>query len=1493
MADLPTTRAQLAAAERQLTTLSARLRQEKLALDQATRQGKPADVEARRQAIAALEQQRAQAQATISTSRQAVESLRRTAIAAIPGVDPIGALDSGVPIVLFPVRLETRFLGKDLLIRIYPDDVHIDTHEPELTPEEIARGRRYWTQAWHSGTGRDSIPRERQAWALLAGSSGPERAAWIARSLEPRNPTARPAAPLADDAALPTAPDFPDPPQRESSWTRRPYAVALPDRWVALGYGPAGRAFVSVGDVIPDRLVVGPAPDNDGPPQSGDALTLIDDEMRWLVDFDAALKNGMAVRVRLPDAFAGGLARLIVVGVKGTMSPAESTAALSSLLDGQHYKRGLSFLLRGTPTNNTETAPSGYGTRDPGHERSFATERRPPLFRSGSGTAGDLTARALGLNVSVFQHAWRADDADEAVARDMATTLWPASWGYYLEKLLPGLVSDAGLAGLRGHFIRHVRGGGPLPALRLRNQPYGLLPVTALDLWQPAEAGDVEGRALTVLRSLQEVFSRAVANVPRIGAADPDQDLLTVLRMSPVSAFYFTRHMVGPAQATNFFGFSGARLTAAWWRGQAAAAAVSVAVPGLPADTPQSRALFSSALQSIHYKALLAPGSTQSYLASLAGASVTTLHDNTTVAAGERPLLYDLARHALLLAYAGAAFRMQLRAGLVTPDQRTEPELVDIDPNVETLTVWRQLGRTIPAVTGAQTLGEFLSDPAHESNPDASELAETRASLRRLAVAPPEKLETLLRETLDVASHRLDAWVTSLATRRLDLLRRRRAAGVLIGGYGWLEDLKPVGATRSDGYVLTPSVTHANTAAILATGYMSHRGAGTANPFAVDLSSERVRQAYRLIEGVRTGQPIGALLGYQIERAMHDQNLSSFVAEFRKLAPLATTPTTGGTAVEAVAANNVVHGVKILDLWKDKAHDFQLLRTPASAAAFEKIDALLGKMADGLDALGDVIMADNIHEVAEGNFDRAAMTLSAVIGGQTIPEPEVLRTPRTGIGLSHRVLTLLDPAQPPLPAWPTDGLQARAAAEPTVNAWAARMLGDPARITCRARFAGSPTVRVVPLAELRLSPLDAIYATATSAQGRASEFEQRLTNLLLRTRPAGVPPDAAVSLDYARDPQTGPDILSFDDFLAMADALRALLRRARPLTASDLALPDQSVAPTIDVAQLRARADAAVAALRNAQTRLRQALAAAGTPLEPVRTAMMRLVHLGLNNAVPISAVDGSSNDGRLPAQAAAALDDVTERLKRLDAMAAGFVRDGAGPEALLELDTGRLRAIFGQDFPVLPRFTSPNADEVATAFANSDTLQRNRRIEAVTWFTRAARVREGLGRLADVLRLAEVFGRDTPRWTVGQMPFVAGESWAALPIGAGDLGGGRLSLVAHGPLKIAPNQPLAGMVFDEWSEVIPNRRETAALAFHYDRPSASAPQTILLAVAPDTSKPWDLLTLEQLLRETLTLSKLRMVDQDAMLELDHFLPALAFPINAGDGTIAADLRDR
>ena len=80
------------------------------------------------------------------------------------------------------------------------------------------------------------------------------------------------------------------------------------------------------------------------------------------------------------------------------------------------------------------------------------------------------------------------------------------------------------------------------------------------------------------------------------------------------------------------------------------------------------------------------------------------------------------------------------------------------------------------------------------------------------------------------------------------------------------------------------SLNQAATAALLRNGHLSH--GGTANgPLALDLSSARVRLAQGLLDGVRAGQPLGALLGYRFERRLHELRLDELTDEFRTIAP--------------------------------------------------------------------------------------------------------------------------------------------------------------------------------------------------------------------------------------------------------------------------------------------------------------------------------------------------------------------------------------------------------------------------------------------------------------------------------------------------------------------------------------------------------------------------------------------------------------------------------
>ena len=113
------------------------------------------------------------------------------------------------------------------------------------------------------------------------------------------------------------------------------------------------------------------------------------------------------------------------------------------------------------------------------------------------------------------------------------------------------------------------------------------------------------------------------------------------------------------------------------------------------------------------------------------------------------------------------------------------------------MTVWRQMVTKISVPDAAQPveLGKYLLGHSPDGEPDVAHeptlqpLSDFRASLAHLGTLPVPRLEELMTGTLDLCSHRLDAWITSIATKRLAEMRKAHPTGVLVGGYGWVMNL--------------------------------------------------------------------------------------------------------------------------------------------------------------------------------------------------------------------------------------------------------------------------------------------------------------------------------------------------------------------------------------------------------------------------------------------------------------------------------------------------------------------------------------------------------------------------------------------------------------------------------------------------------------------------------------------------------------------------------
>jgi hypothetical protein len=181
------------------------------------------------------------------------------------------------------------------------------------------------------------------------------------------------------------------------------------------------------------------------------------------------------------------------------------------------------------------------------------------------------------------------------------------------------------------------------------------------------------------------------------------------------------------------------------------------------------------------------------------------------------------------------------------------------------------------------------------------------------------------------------------------------------------------------------------------------------------------------------------------------------------------------------------------------------------------------------------------------------------------------------------------------------------------------------------------------------------------------------------------------------------------------------------------------------------------------------------------------------------------------------------------------------------------------------------------------------------------------VSRLGASLQAAEVARTGASlRLTVAQLPHVDGERWIGLPFDAGTpMPAGKLSLVVHSDPTLDLRQSLAGVLVDEWVEVVPSPRETTAITFQHDAPDQRAPQVMLLAVPASPGEPWTGAALHRLLLDTLAQAQLRAVDPEALdtavvnpmagaeavAEVAHFLPALHFAVNVDGDAISPDFK--
>jgi hypothetical protein len=1532
------------------------------------------------------------------------------------------------PVTMLPVSLHASWATGPLRVRIYPDKVSITHHNPALTPAEMAASRTYW--ATRNAGNAD------QAWADLVRQAGPQRAAWVVR---------------ATDAAGPA------PATTDQSWTGLSFRTELlPDRFAVVAYASGQPVNVALAGAPPQYVTW-------GSPVRADPLTTSPwanaGEPGWTADFDQAAAAGMAVTIAV-SASAPAIDQLLAVGLR------TSAGDLAGVLDEHAYTAGVEILADGTPTSNTSQARAGFS---PARDAAVAADliadgaTTPPGGSAGAQLAGIISADPARFSRTTGAHLPRADV--QAAAR-----------------LLVGLAATGPMAQAAGPAAAQawalVTAAGPAPAVRIGEQPYGVIPATAPARWTPAP-----GEAGAGASPLLQQWAGSHAAPIDIDPADPpttppparhvtvgDESALLDLLGESATSLAWSDGTTTYAGLDGLVGPADGAQAASAYLGTLAAATAS----GLPGIT-----LPNALLARI---GLIAKQAASAGNAGAVNAALTTLATAAQAGGGREQLAVSLTSHLDALSHRPDAWILgvvaerlaaqRASAGSGAPAIGAYGYLSDVAPRSGTRSYGHvhapSLGQAATAaVLRAGYLGQRLT---------------TRGAAVRAAAAASDQARAALSA--------FDASAGDPVPPGAAALRRRVLAGAL-------DQAKAALAAERTGQAANTPLDAASEASLT---------------LAIDLSSRRVRSARWVLAAVRGGQALGAVLGYQFERALTDAGLTRYLAAFRKLTrfqtgtaleqleearrqaqqsvgaataqlnQLTAAATTAGQAADAAnaalqaaqaaaaaadaqaapyvqmqnglaAVNGQIPGLQAalaaIDAQRpDPAVTHRTVRGPdgtvgvdvsepadqtsmaqwathradaarqlsaadlkaaqltaglaapaaiaalgavaraqaataaaktaaatavaaqqaatAAAAHFAANDmanaqgalgaatkavadqlalllsqaststaltatvdglalrqryrnalatqpptwdmatiplratpssvaddpeivlpavgdndyapllTVLGELDDHVGAVADLITAEGVYHLVNGNATRSGAALDIAASGTVPDDLDVIRTPLTGYDITHRVVVLA--AATPAAAWAAAAPGAAGTADPALAAWVSNLLPDPAVVRFTATRMDPATGTAGPplgltADSLGLGPLDWVRLSADPAELAARAARQARARWATTLGPGAATGTVVLGTPLPPDPR----VVTLADLIAAADAARALIAASRALAPADLAAAGQDAEPGDDVA---AAVLARLAAVESLVDGVLADLAAAAAPpatgatppsADSIVTTLLAAAALGIAEAVP--ALDqGTPATGVLTAQAQAAR-------TRLAARISGGPVTAVPGDARTTLARARDRAaaLCGFKLPLLTPVPPPTAPEVIADLSTGAVRIPGAGPAPVRqWLYDHARVRPACAALVDAFDIAQSLGlpagldvRAAHLPATSATVSWAGDSYAPPP--------SVVNVVAVRQAGTDPSQAITGLSVDAWTQTIPDDLIHTGLAFHYDRPTSTAPQALLIAVAPDVTAgrqpgTWDLDTLLDTITSTIALARDRAraaeLDPDASITL-------------------------
>lgn len=1543
--------------------------------------------------------------------------------------EPLEQLDETIPILMLPLRLETRFVGNELWVRVFPDEVAIQTHEDTLTEAELKGGMYYWNTLWKNHTKPEFETFKKKTWGQIANHFGANRASWIIKQTRPLKFIIVKQDDFSIISPLDPKPDLePDPSVKSTktqAWSKAAKCYVMPDL-LKLKLYVGGQGYEISGKPIPQPLPVGLDPTQKMPNKADMDWTGMNIE--WLQNFDRAVDMGMGFKVDLTEVKKQipqykpeeGFSRLLVMGVRAIslLFPPDILGRnmVNKLFESHRYSnKGLALMRQGTPTNNSEKGRSGFQDSGGFTEERYAQENQQAFNGTSlqNKTDGQLLAEALAIDTELLRTVENSHNTDYNEAVQMNHALYPATLGFYTEHLLhePSPRAFFGLYNLqelRSFFCSYVTGRGALPVFRVGAQPYGVLPTSNFKEWQWVKltGGFGPGQLFTklqeTLRDIQTTFQTKINSnvIGHIAQPIPQQPgvnrtnilLDKILSLHPNSETFFQRLCYSKNSIDNN--------NVPAFNLQLQNIITRIFLLGIPEGVLQlGKIVYGKQAYDLNLKQLIdretvsetkpitIPNSNeildsipknQNYISWLLN---TYIKDKNNILPeytngvresyfkrGDKkeqsPLLYALLKHGLLLElYKCVYYFLKHDSRLPLPENFAlfsggHPTLVSGGDTPETtddiytnfiaakeffnkidihgnkkeditpmeLLEFAQQNFSRDVLNNLVTFpNNFPPIPPNTIDFHTFErFGEYFKALETLEHLPTARLERCLVEHLDCLTYRLDAWQTGMFYQKLEENRKKIGyRSLYVGAFGWLENVKPKMGTKAmnlsnlppdlvpangkpvieadakGGYIQAPSIGQAKAAALLRNAYLHHHDETAQNPdlMAVNLTSDRVRKALQLFEGMQKGQSIEALLGYQFERSMHEHNLDQYIASFRTTFPLEVQSISEASVIKN--ASLVANGLAMFKAKKSTStYPFGKPTAPTgslpavlSLKGKDKlaIEAILEELVESVDAMQDLIVAESIYQLTQGNADRAGALLKSI--GELKPPPvfEVVKTPRsTAHRVTHRICLLFEAETSLLGSpWNDIALTPRALAESGLNKWLGQMIGDPHNIACTVSHTLSngtqSTALPVLLSDLAIQPIDLIAIINKTSKSPDSALSKRVA-YAYRQKP-GVTNSILLDINY-EEATTGK--ISFSEIIPLLWRLKELITNARPLNAGDFDL--QSYAgrrnqgnyltersdPDMldDIGYLVQRKNKIIYELNEIKKTLTKALKDYQGNRATIKTELLKLANYGFEESFPTLAINNGVSEEALLNQAKDTLLLLTKKLEPTLFFQDGTIEGDTDFELRVKILLEELKKLIGDSFKILPWFTFNGQESrgevnrtpaIDLAVKKENTLfdhiknktgilDSQRHIS--NWLKSLTRVRPRIANLEMVNVLYNALQDKDMAWHVTQMPWEAGDAWMALDLPS-DLPPPTEKLSVLSNITTA-HGTFCGLLIDEWVEEIPDKSETTGITFQHDQPTSQPPQTLLLAISPTDVGKWDWSKLENILKDTFDRAKRR-----------------------------------